>query len=164
MIARRSSGLSLCVLACLQLGCASSPAPCEAFEPAGAEAEAVIAAVDAVFAAMREHQVEALRARILPDAIIVATQAREGAPSTSRTISAEDFIAGTAGDPSVTLDERFTQTPLVRVDGSVASLWGPYELFVEGERHHCGVDVVQLVREGSDWRVSAITYSAYACE
>lgn len=120
----------------------------------------MIEAVQSVFTAMRDHDVEALRARVVEGAVIVALGEEQDSHRMTR---ADAFIAGTAGDPSMTIDERFTQTPLVRIDGGVASLWGPYEVFVDGERHHCGVDMVQLVRTQAAWRVTAITYSARPC-
>lgn len=153
--------LALSVFASLTLACAAVP-PCPADSPA-VEAEAVIAAVDAVFAAMREHDVEALRERMIEGAVIVAVHEQEGVPGPHRLISAEEFIAGTAGDLSITIDERFTSTPQVRVERGVASLWGPYEVFVDGERRHCGVDTVQLVLADGAWRVTAITYCAHPC-
>ena len=64
----------------------------------------------------------------------------------------------------MTIDERFTGTPVVHSDGSIATLWGRYEVFVDGTRRHCGVDTVQLTRDASAWRVTAITYSARPCD
>ena len=123
----------------------------------------MIASVDDMFAAMREHDSARLTTLLIEGAVIIGVREDEQGQTTYRLVSGADFIAGTAGDATAVVDEHFTATPSVRIDGSIATLWGPYELVVDGERVHCGVDTVQLLREGEGWRVTAITYTARAC-
>ena len=108
-----------------------------------------------MFAAMKAHDVARLRARVMEGASIIRVRAAEDGRIEHGIVSDVAFIAGTAGDASAQVDERFTQTPDVRIDGPVASLWGPYEVFVDGQRLHCGVDVVALARLDGRWQVTA---------
>lgn len=49
--------------------------------------------------------------------------------------------------------------PTVRVSGTVASVWLPYDLWAGGKWSHCGVDVFTLVQVGSAWRIANLTYT-----
>lgn len=154
------------MLAFALLVCACSPTtPSEVptAEP-NAQQREVIDAVDGMFAAMKSHDQEDLRARVMEGAQIVRVGTAEDGSVRHSIVKDADFVVGTAGDDSVEIDERFTATPQVQIDGPIASLWGPYEVFVDGERKHCGVDIVQLARLDGRWRVTAITYTARACD
>ncbi len=118
----------------------------------------VVAAVQATFDAMRTHDVEGLRALVMPGAIIVPLTTKDGAERNGL-VSDEQFIAGTAGD-GPEIDERMVGEPQVRVDGRLATVWAPYEVYVDGERLHCGVDAFQLAHIDGRWQVTAITYTA----
>lgn len=127
------------------------------------DTRAVVQAVDAMFAAMRTHDAEGLRESLIEGAIIVHVGEKPGEGVRHEVVSDTEFIESiSTADHEI--DERFTEPPLVRIQGSIATLWGPYEVFVGGERHHCGVDAVSLARLEGQWRVTAITYTARACE
>jgi hypothetical protein len=79
-----------------------------------------------------------------------------------RVVPATEFVESTSGAPQ-DLVEHFTSPPAIRIDGSMATVWGPYELLVDGERHHCGVNALQLGQIDGAWRVTAITYTARSC-
>ena len=147
--------LGLGVMGCAPRG-ASTTSP--ASNPDPADRAEVIAAVQGTFDAMRTHDVEALRALVMPGAIIVPVRAKDGVV-TAGLVTDEQFIAGTAGDgPSI--DERLLGEPEVRVDGPLATVWAPYEVYVDGARIHCGVDAIQLAQLDGHWRITAITYTA----
>lgn len=132
--------------------------------PEHAEAPQVRATVDATFAAMRDHDVKALRALVAPGAIIVRIADGPDGPAAHTIVSDQDFIDGTAGDTRVTIDERVLEPAAVRVEGDVATAWAPYDVRVDGERHHCGIDAIQLARLAGGWRITAITYTVVDCD
>jgi hypothetical protein len=117
-----------------------------------------------MFTAMRTHDVETLRSTVMEGATIVRVGEGDDGKVRHGLVSDADFIAGTAGDSGMEIDEHFTSTPAVRIDGPIAALWGPYEVYVDGERKHCGVDAVQLAQLDGRWRVTAIVYTARPCE
>lgn len=116
-----------------------------------------------MFTAMRTHDVEGLRAAVMEGASIVRVGTDDQGQTRHGIVSDADFVDGTAGDTGMEIDERFTSTPAVRIDGPMASLWGPYEVYVDGERKHCGVDAVQLAHLDGSWRVASIVYTARPC-
>jgi hypothetical protein len=53
------------------------------------------------------------------------------------------------------LEERFHHS-LVRVDDDVAGVWSRYDVFVDGEVHHWGTNVLSFLKQDGRWRVSAV--------
>jgi hypothetical protein len=160
----KSGWLAPLVLSCVACSAAIQTRPGAPEGPPEAHRK-VIAAVDAMFSAMREHDEVGLRSLVAEGAIIVRLGRNEAGENTHAVIPAEAFIAGTAGGEAV-IDERFVATPEVRIDGEMATLWGVYDVRVDGEFKHCGVDAVQLAHLEGRWQVTAITYTAHSdrCE
>ena len=141
----------------LLCACASaSPQRAPAAPPE--EHAAIVATVDGMFTAMRERDAETLRSLVAEGAIIVRLGKDDTGAVRHAVIPAEAFIEGTAGGKEV-IDERFTSEPVVQYDGEMATLWGEYEVRVDGRFVHCGVDAVQLAKLDGRWQVTAITYT-----
>jgi len=47
----------------------------------------------------------------------------------------------------------------VLVHERLAVVWSPYDFFVDGEFHHCGVDSFNLIRTGEGWKITGVTFS-----
>lgn len=45
----------------------------------------------------------------------------------------------------------------IRIDGSMAVAWTPYQFYFEGKFSHCGVNVFTLVKRGDSWKILGIT-------
>jgi hypothetical protein len=41
----------------------------------------------------------------------------------------------------------------------MASVWLPYDLWIDGKWSHCGIDHFTLVQVGTAWRIANLTYS-----
>lgn len=50
--------------------------------------------------------------------------------------------------------------PEVRVQGPIAMVWYPYDLYINGNWSHCGIDVFTLLRKDSTWRIATLVWSA----
>jgi hypothetical protein len=68
-----------------------------------------------------------------------------------------EFFAHLPKDKPVV--EEHMRSPMVRVDGDVAMVWGRYEVSVDGKFLHCGTDHFDLVRLGGKWRILNITWN-----
>jgi hypothetical protein len=53
-------------------------------------------------------------------------------------------------------DERLFDVQ-VRVDGAIAQVWAPYTFYLDGKIRHCGVDAVELLRDGSGWKITQLS-------
>lgn len=102
---------------------------------------AVLGVVKTLFDGMRSRDEAALRAVFSP-------QARLG----------EDGIDGFV--TAVTTGERYldevTFQETVLVDGDLAMAWTPYNLFIDGEFHHCGVDLFVMRRREGRWLITQL--------
>lgn len=125
----------------------------------GQEAEegAVVAVVQDLFDAMATRDAEAISALLTDDARIASV--RPGAEG-QRVVGSQDratFVrAITVGQGEIL--ERMWE-PQVRVHGDLASLWAPYDFWIDGELSHCGVDAFQLLRTDDGWRIAHVAYT-----
>lgn len=141
------------------LGCAAatSARQPDAGAPSAAERDAVIAAVQTLFDAMRTRDTSAIRAAFTPAAQLVAIQSVPGAPARFQTQPLAAFIAS-IGRASEELVERMWD-PRVEVAGDIASLWAPYEFRIGANFSHCGHDAVHLMRTPEGWKITGIAYT-----
>ncbi|WOJ94723.1 nuclear transport factor 2 family protein [Congregibacter variabilis] len=98
----------------------------------------VLQAVTALFDAMRAKDADALDSAFLP----------EGRLGTKGT---QAWIAQVASSDAYLDEVTFDETVLV--DDKMAMAWTPYNLFVNGEFHHCGVDVFSLRKSEGQWKI-----------
>ena len=60
----------------------------------------------------------------------------------------ESISSSTGGE----IDERIYD-PEVLVSGPLASVWTEYDLYVDGEFRHCGVDAFHLALTDEGWKI-----------
>ena len=65
------------------------------------------------------------------------------------------FIASISKVQKGALDERITFSNIL-IDGSLASVWTPYEFYYQGKFSHCGVNSFQLVKTDNVWKIQYI--------
>jgi cyanophycinase len=121
------------------------------------DVDAVIAAMNRLFDAMRMQDTAAIRAMSHPELRIFVPGGTAESP-TLRVSSVGQFIDQIAASP-VLLDERAVQ-PEVRIDGNLASLWTYYDFFRGDEYSHCGYDAFHFARaDGGGWQIIGLSYT-----
>ena len=65
------------------------------------------------------------------------------------------FISSISKVQKGALDERITFSNIL-IDGSLASVWTPYEFYYQGKFSHCGVNSFQLVKTDNVWKIQYI--------
>lgn len=50
--------------------------------------------------------------------------------------------------------------PIVMVEGDIASVWAPFDFYLDGRFSHCGINAFHLLKVGGTWKLSATTYTA----
>ena len=143
----RRIGIGLAV--CLALW---SPAPASGQDPASD----VSAVVEELLAAISAPDTATLRRLMLPEAVTIAIIEQDGV--VRRSISSTDEVVVGIGGATVDYLERGWE-PVIEVQGALASVWLPYDFYIDGELSHCGVDAFQLIRTDQGWRVAALTYT-----
>jgi hypothetical protein len=139
---------------------ATSPVAGAASQPAGMSAtattspspdeQAVLAPINAMFAAMSKHDAAALKAPLLPGGTMVLM--RNGTPHQMTFDAFADIIA----KPGKAQIEERIHDPLVRVDNDLAVVWAPFDFLVDGKVDHCGTDLFNLVHTEGKWLIASV--------
>lgn len=131
-----------------------------AVEGPGGE-EDVLAAVGvarAVLQAISEADTVLMRQMLDPGTVLTQiVETPDGQARRVSRITADEFIPG-IGDPRQGFLERMW-APRVRIQGAVATVWAPYDFYIDGNFSHCGIDTFQLVRRADGWRVAGLVYT-----
>ncbi len=116
--------------------------------------KAVIAVADSALAAITRGDVIALTDLMVPEAVMFPTSTRDGVTN----YRARTREAQRTSPLNGVVERGFS--PKASVNGGVAIVWMPYDLYVNGNWSHCGVDVFTLVKAGEAWRIASLAWSA----
>lgn len=114
----------------------------------------VMAVINELFDAMRASDTAKMRAVFDPQVKFTSvTMMRDSTRIQSEQLDA--FLRSVGAPRTDTLDERL-RSPVVHVDGDLATVWTEYDFFIGKRFSHCGVDTFQLVRRKEGWRIIAL--------
>lgn len=128
-----------------------------------AEREAVLAVVQEFFDTMTAADSAGAREVMLPEGVSFGV--REQADGLFlRSRSNVDYIAGLAGREERVVERMWD--PTVLIHERLAVVWTPYDIYVDGEFLHCGVDAFTLLETEEGWRIAtaAFTMEPTGCE
>jgi hypothetical protein len=128
--------------------------PAQALPPPQTDEQAVLAPINALFAAMLAKDSAAILANARPDGRLTGVS---DAGATSR--SWAEFAAQFKPGQGPTLKEQLVGAPAIEIDGDIAMVWTSYVFTVDGKFSHCGIDHFDLVRDASGWKVLNITWT-----
>ncbi|EIL97431.1 hypothetical protein RHOFW104T7_10295 [Rhodanobacter thiooxydans] len=112
-----------------------------------------LGAVDAFFAAMAKHDVDASRRLILPGASFVVVL-----PDGRVKVEPDSGYRDMLGKHKEAFRERIWDAQ-VTVQGNLAQVWAPYDFHLDGKLSHCGIDSFSLVRGTDGWRIAGVSYT-----
>jgi ketosteroid isomerase-like protein len=132
-------------------------APTPAHRAGEADSAAVLAPVDALFAAFEAGDAAAMLRHVYPDGRVTASGMRGDGASNLRQQSWTQFAERVRPDNA--FQERISD-PVIAVDGDIAMVWAPFVVRVAGRVANCGYDHFDLVRENGAWKVMNLTFSS----
>lgn len=136
--------------------CAGQPATVTAQEaPSTGDIDRVRTTIDAALAAISREDFVALTDLMIEEAVFFPTVTRDGVDRYSVRTRAAQRAAAT----DVDFVERGFD-PEIRISGPIASVWLPYDLYLDGKWSHCGVDTFILVRVEGTWKIATMAWSA----
>ncbi|KWV91940.1 hypothetical protein [Erythrobacter sp. YT30] len=127
------------------------------------EALQVRGAVDAFFDALRSPDKTALAEAMIPDGVIFIHDRREPEEPNIRIVTAGEHLKAWETSPQGT--DEYMYYSDVKVDGTMAHVWGPYVFLLNGERTHCGINSMSLAKFRSDhstgggWKVTNTSFT-----
>jgi hypothetical protein len=122
--------------------------------PAAADEAAVLAVADSALESITNEDFERFTDLMVDSATLYSGADQDGLPGYTARTRAEQRATTTSQD----IVERGFD-PEVRVAGSIAMVWYPYDLYIDGEWSHCGVDLFSLVRTAAGWRIASMSWS-----
>ena len=131
-------------------------------QSSASERTAVLAVADSALAFITRGDMVALTDLMLPDATLYPSRTTDGVTKARARSRAEQRVA--------TSTARITERgfrPEVRIDGPIATVWYPYDLYLDGTWSHCGVDVFVMFHVDGRWKIANLSWSAVqppACE
>lgn len=113
-----------------------------------------LAAVEQMFEGMRTANPAMVREVFAADARFAVLDSRGDAPAiVSQGI---DGWISAIGESGGQWDEQAYDLD-VRVDGNMASIWAPYTFYLNGAVRHCGINSIELLRDGEGWKVTQLS-------
>lgn len=114
-------------------------------------------AIDQFFEGFHQRDSMAMKEILSPSLELRSiSRSPEGQP-VMQTLPISDFLMSMASIPDTL---RFSEKLLdykINVDGDMATAWTPYEFYLSGSLHHCGVNSFQLFHDGSSWRIIGLS-------
>ena len=124
-----------------------------------AERDAVLKAVQTFFDTMTARDIEGSRRILVPQGRFHAMDMRK--PKIDpRSFSNEEYLAQLQ-QTKQTRRERIWN-PEVRVHGLIATVWAPYDFWIDGKFSHCGIDAFDLIKTDEGWKLSGGVYTLEA--
>ena len=127
------------------------------YEPSEADRTAVVGALQVVFDALESGDADLLRSVLDPDILMQYTETN-AAGETTYGSSTLDGLAERIESSEQPLIERMW-SPEVRVDGSLATIWAPYDFYSGSTFSHCGIDAATLVEREDGWKIVALSWT-----
>jgi len=143
---------------------AASLAPGAARAQTQDDRASVMATVQRLFDGMQHRDTALMRSAFLPGAKLFGMRTRQNGQSVVQEITEQQFADFLAQDTRGEWLERAFD-PEVRLDGTLATVWAPYDFHLGGQFSHCGVDAVQLLKTADGWRIISIadTFQRTGC-
>ena len=126
---------------------AGSPAP---------DAAAAREAVDKLFTGMRNGDSTAVRSVFTKTAALTSISKNAADSTVTHKGSVDGFVKAVGTPHKDKWDERIYDVK-VSIDGPMAVVWAPYKFYLGDKFSHCGVNVFNLIKTGSGWKINDIT-------
>ena len=146
---------SLLIVLAAQVSSTKLP-PAQALPPPASEEAAVLAPINALFAALEAGDSAGVLRVVYPDGRVTAV----GTLRTGNGLRQESWTQFAARlKPGEGFRESISD-PAIEIDGDIAMVWAPFVVRVDGKVGNCGVDHFDLAREGGAWKVMNISFSS----
>lgn len=121
-----------------------------------ADEQKVLETVQRFFDAMADRDAKAALEVMVPEGRFFSLREENG-ETMMRSSTNEEFAQGLETQERDLL-ERFWEAE-VRIHGGIATVWTPYDFFLDGEFHHCGIDAFDLLNDGTGWKITGGVYT-----
>jgi hypothetical protein len=133
--------------------------PATANGQAAADRDAVLKIVQLFFDTMTARDVDGARKIMVPDGRFFAMEMRK-ANAPLQSFTNEEYFARLQKGKARNRERIWS--PEVRVHGSIATVWAPYDFWTDGAYSHCGVDAFDLIKTDEGWKIAGGAFTMEA--
>jgi hypothetical protein len=128
--------------------------------------KAVKAVVIQLFEGMQKHDSTMIRACFHPSARMqsIGTNRKNNIIELTTENTIDGFVKSIGSLPATTQIEERVLSYEIRIDAQMATVWTPYELYVNEKKIHCGVDAFQFYKTDSGWKILTIADTRRKCD
>ena len=123
---------------------------------ADARSDSPLEAVETFFEAMATNNWALAEPVMLSDAVLYGYRIENDDVVLGR-VTAADYLESMRGRNDRLL-ERIWDVEILQHD-RLATVWTPYDFYLNGEFHHCGRNSFSLIRDEHGWRIASVVYS-----
>ncbi|UCD62195.1 MAG: nuclear transport factor 2 family protein [Flavobacteriaceae bacterium] len=117
------------------------------------EKEEVKKAVQMFFDGFHKQDSTQIKSTIGSEIILQTIGRNKEGASIVKTADFNDFLKSIVSIPdSIKFQEKLLSYQ-IKVDGSMANAWTPYEFWINDSLSHCGVNSFQLHKQGGTWKI-----------
>lgn len=120
------------------------------------EASAVRQVVDRLFDGMRNGDSTTVRNVFSKSGTLTSISKNAADSVIIHKGSVDGFVKAVGTPHNDKWDERIYDVK-VSIDGPMAVVWAPYKFYLGDKFSHCGVNVFNLIKTGSGWKINDIT-------
>jgi hypothetical protein len=136
------------------------PAPTNA--QGATERDAVLKTVQVLFDTMTARDVIGAGKIMVPGARFHAMEMRK-ATSDPQSFTTDEYFVNL--QKSTQTNRERIWNPEVRVHGLIATVWAPYDFWIDGKYSHCGIDAFDLIKTPEGWKIAGGAFTMEAkCE
>jgi len=121
----------------------------------------VVEVIDRFFDAMTARDVAAMRALMSADGMIYGY--REDAEGLRIVRRSHGEYLDNLAIGSEKLIERYWE-PRILLHGRLATVWTPYDFYVDGRFSHCGINNFSMLRTDAGWIITGVVFSIEVAE
>lgn len=119
-----------------------------------AERAEIIATVQKFFDTMATKDVAGARTVLMPEGRLFRRRVPSGEIGS---ISNGDYLERLPTQKQAQR-ERFWN-PEIKIQDGIATMWTPYDFWIDGKFSHCGIDVFDFVKTADGWKISGGVYT-----
>ena len=117
--------------------------------------DSVKACINNMFVAMKTSNGAALKECFADSAVLQTISRNKEGKIIVRNEVIDEFAKQVSSMPANAADERITFDG-IKIDGSMATAWTPYNFYFNGKFSHCGVNNFVLVKQNNAWKIQYI--------
>lgn len=128
--------------------------------------KAVKAVVVQLFEGMQKHDSTMIRACFHPSARMqsIGMNRKSNVIELTTENTIDGFAKSIGSLPVTTKIEERVLSYEIRVDAQMATVWTPYELYVNEKLQHCGVDAFQFFKTDNGWKIISLADTRRKCD